>query len=70
MTYLAVKIPNFCMLLDWGHYQQFSQLYGHPVLNRIRVKNPVTDSTFESLKNFKRYLNLLQKFDKFSKIPS
>jgi hypothetical protein len=29
---------------------------------RIRVKNPGTDSTFESLKNFKRDLNLLEKF--------
>jgi hypothetical protein len=37
---------------------------------RIRVKNPGTDSTFESLKNFKRDLNLLEKFEKFSKIPS
>jgi hypothetical protein len=61
MPYLALKIPNFCMLLDWC---------SHPILNRIRVKNPGTDSTFESLLNLKKDLNLLKKSDKFSKIPS
>jgi hypothetical protein len=58
MPYLAPKIPNF------------SQLCRHPILNIIIVKNPRTDSTFESLMNFKRDLNLLEKSDKFSKIPS
>jgi hypothetical protein len=52
------------------HVEQFYQLCQHPILNRIRVKNPGTDSTFESLMNFKRDLNLLEKSDKFSKIPS
>jgi hypothetical protein len=52
------------------HYQQFSQLFRHPIINRIRVKTPRIDSTFESLMNFKRNLNLLEKSDKFSKIPS
>jgi hypothetical protein len=45
-------------------------IVGHPIVNRIRVKNPGTDSTFESLMNFPRDLNLLKKSDKFSKIPS
>jgi hypothetical protein len=53
-----------------GYYEQFSELCRHPILNGIRVKNPGTDSTFESLMNFKRDLNLLEKSDKFSKIPS
>jgi hypothetical protein len=53
-----------------GHYKQFSLLWRHPILNRIRLKNPRTYSTFESLMKFKRDLNLLEKSDKFSKIPS
>jgi hypothetical protein len=36
----------------------------------LELKNPGIDSTFESLMNFKRDLNLLEKSDKFSKIPS
>jgi hypothetical protein len=43
-----------------GPYEQFSQLCLHPIPNRIRVENPGTDSTFESLLNFKRGLNLLK----------
>jgi hypothetical protein len=39
-------------------------------MNKIRVKNPGTDSTFESLMNFEWDLNLLEESDKFSKIPS
>jgi hypothetical protein len=63
------KFPIFaCSYI--GYYEQFSQLCRHPILNRIRVKNPGIDSTFESLMNFKRDLNLLEKSDKFSKIPS
>jgi hypothetical protein len=42
----------------------------HPILNTIRVKNLGKNLTFESLMNFKRDLNLLEKSDKFSKIPS
>jgi hypothetical protein len=52
-----------------GYYEQCSQLFGHPILNRMRVKNPGTDLIFESLINFKRDLNLLKISDKFSKIP-
>jgi hypothetical protein len=35
-----------------------------------RVKNPGTDSTFESLMNLKRGLILPEKSDKFPKNPS
>jgi hypothetical protein len=35
-----------------------------------RAKNPGPDSTFESLMNLKRDSNILEKSDKFSKIPS
>jgi hypothetical protein len=31
-------------------------IVGHPIVIRIRVKNPGTDSTFESLMNFPRDL--------------
>jgi hypothetical protein len=61
---------QFLHVARLGHYEQFSQLCRHPILNRIRVKNPRTDSTFESFMNFQRDLNLLEKSDKFSKIPS
>jgi hypothetical protein len=53
-----------------GYYEQFYQLCQHPIPNRIRVKNPVTDSAFECLMNFKGDLNLLKKSDKFFKILS
>jgi hypothetical protein len=64
------KNSQFLHVAILGHYEQFCQLCRHPIMNRIRVKNPGTDSTFESLINFKRDLNLLEKSDKFSKIPS
>jgi hypothetical protein len=51
---------QFFHVARFTHYEQFSQLCRHLILNRIRVKNPRTDSTFESLKNFKRDLNLLK----------
>jgi hypothetical protein len=35
-----------------------------------KLKNPVTDSLFEYLMNFKRDSNLQRKSDKFSKILS
>jgi hypothetical protein len=38
--------------------------------NTNRDKNPETDSTFESLINFKRDLILPEKYDKFPKYPS
>jgi hypothetical protein len=72
-----LEIENGCLTLfqklhvsRLRHYEQFSPLCRHPILNRNRVKNYGTDSTFESLMNFKRDLNLLEKSDKFSKIPS
>jgi hypothetical protein len=52
---------QFLHVARLGNYDQFSKLCIHPILNRIRVKNPGTDSTFESLMNFKRDLNLLEK---------
>jgi hypothetical protein len=53
-----------------GDYEQFSQLCRHPILYINRAKNPGPDSTFESLMNFKRDLNLPKKSVKFSKILS
>jgi hypothetical protein len=53
-----------------GYYEQFSQLCRHPIPNINRAKNPGPDLTFESLMNFKRDLNILEKSDKFSKILS
>jgi hypothetical protein len=52
---------QFLHVARLGHYEQFSKLCRHPILNRIRVKNLGTDSTFESLMNFKRDLNLMEK---------
>jgi hypothetical protein len=49
---------------------QLFKLCGLQIPNRNKIKNPGTDSIFESLMNFKRDSNLLQKSDKFSKIPS
>jgi hypothetical protein len=67
---LEIENGSFTLFQKLGHFEQFSQLCQWPMLNRIRVKNPRTDSTFGSLMNFKRDLNLLEKYDKFSKIPS
>jgi hypothetical protein len=53
-----------------GYCKQFSQLCQHPIHNINRAKNPGSDSTFESLMNFKKGLNLLEKSGKFSKILS
>jgi hypothetical protein len=53
-----------------GKYEQFFQLCRHPIPNINRAKNPGSDSTFESLMNFKRGLNLLEKSGKFPKILS
>jgi hypothetical protein len=49
---------------------QLFKLCGLQIPNRNKIKNPGIDSIFESLMNFKRDSNLLQKSDKFSKIPS
>jgi hypothetical protein len=64
------KNSQFLYVARMGYFEQFSQLCRHPIVNIIRVKNLGTDSTFESLVNFKSNLNLLEKSDKFSKIPS
>jgi hypothetical protein len=55
---LSSKNSQFLHVAGLGYYEQFSQLYGHPILNINRAKNPASDSTFESLMNFKRDLNL------------
>jgi hypothetical protein len=64
------KNPQLLHVARQGHYEQFPQLCRHLINNRIRGKNPGTDLAFESLMNFKMDLNLLEKSDKFSKIPS
>jgi hypothetical protein len=61
---------QFFLVGSIGYYEQYSQLCHHQIPNRNRVKNPGPDSTFESLKNFKRDLNLPEKSGKFSKILS
>jgi hypothetical protein len=57
------KNSQFLHVARLGYCKQFSQLCRHLILNRIRVKNPGTDLTFESLMNFERDLNLLEKFE-------
>jgi hypothetical protein len=64
------KNSQFLHVARLGYYEQFSQLFRYPILKRISVKNPGTYSTFESLMNFKRDLNLLKKSGKFPKILS
>jgi hypothetical protein len=58
VPYLATKIPNFCTWLAWDITNNF--------LNCANIQF----TTFESLMNFKKDSNLLEKSDKFSKIPS
>jgi hypothetical protein len=50
--------------------EQLSQLSRLHIPNRNIVTNPRTYSIFEHLMNFQRDSNLLEKSDKFSKIPS
>jgi hypothetical protein len=69
VPYLALKILNFC-IGRLGYCEQFSQLCRHPIPNIMRAKNLGSDSTFESLMNFKRDLNLPEKSGKFPKISS
>jgi hypothetical protein len=52
------------------YFEQHYQLCRHQIPIRIEVKNLGTDSVFEFLMNFKRGSNLMEKYDKFSKIPS
>jgi hypothetical protein len=56
---------QFLYVASLGYYEQFPQLCRHPIPNQNRAKNPGSDSTFESLMNFKRDLNLLEKSAKF-----
>jgi hypothetical protein len=67
---LCSKNSQFLHAARLRHCEKFAQLCLHPILNRIRVENPRTDLTFESLMNFKRDLNLLEKSDKFPEILS
>jgi hypothetical protein len=64
------KHSQFLHVSRLGYNEKISQLCRHPITNRIRAKNLGTNSTFESLMNFKRDLSLLEKFDKFPKNPS
>jgi hypothetical protein len=57
------------MWLAWDILNNFLS-YAKIKFPTERVKNPGTDSIFESLMNFKRDLDLLEKTNKFSKIPS
>jgi hypothetical protein len=61
------KKSQFLHVASWEQLAQLCQLQ---IPNRNKDKNPVTDSVFESLMNFKRDSNLQEKSDKFSKIPS
>jgi hypothetical protein len=69
VAYLAPKFPNFSFG-RLGYYEQFSKLCQHPITNITIDENPGSDSTFESLMNFKMGLNLLKKSSKFPKILS
>jgi hypothetical protein len=48
---------QFLHVASLGYYEHFYQLCRHPIPNRNRAKNPETDSTFESLMNFKKGFN-------------
>jgi hypothetical protein len=62
------KNSQFLHVASLGYFEQFSKLCRHQIPNINRAKNPGTDSTFESLMNFKRDLILPEKSDKFPKI--
>jgi hypothetical protein len=64
------KSSQFLHAARLGYYEQFSQLCRHLIPNINRSKNPGSDSTFESLMNFIRGLNLPEKSGKFRKILS
>jgi hypothetical protein len=62
MDALTCSKKSQCLYVaNLGYREQFSQLWQHQIPNRKGVKNPGTDSTFESLMNFKRDLNILEK---------
>jgi hypothetical protein len=69
-TLSCFKNSQFLHAAHLGYYVQFFQLFQHPIPNINRAKNPGSDSTFESLMNFKRGLNLMEKIGKFPKILS
>jgi hypothetical protein len=64
------KNSQFLHVAHLGCYQQFSELCGHPIPKINGAKNHRSYSTFESLMNFKRGLNLPKKSGKFPKILS
>jgi hypothetical protein len=64
------KNSQFLHTASLVHGEQFFQLFRHPIRNINRAKNPGPDSTFESLMNFKRDLDLLEKSSKLFKILS
>jgi hypothetical protein len=64
------KNSQFLRVMRLGHPKQFSESCRHQIPNTKRVKNSRTDSIFEFLMNFRRLLNLLEKSEKFSRIPS
>jgi hypothetical protein len=64
------KNSQFLHAARLGYYQQSYKLCGNPIPNINGGKNPRPDSIFESLMNFKRDLNLLEKSSKFFKILS
>jgi hypothetical protein len=66
----SFKNSQFLHEASLKYSKQLSQLCRLQIPNRNKVKNPGTDSIFESLINFKRDSNLLKKSDKFSKILS
>jgi hypothetical protein len=64
------KNSQFSHEASLEYSEQLSQLCRLQIPNTNKVKNPRTDSIFESLMNFKKDSNLLEKSDKFPKIPS
>jgi hypothetical protein len=64
------KNSQFLHSARLGYYEQFSQLCPHSIPNTNIDTNLGPDSTFQSLMNFKRDLNLPKKSGKFSKILS
>jgi hypothetical protein len=67
MLYLVQKIPNFCMSLGWGIMNNV--LYCANIQLSIELELKILEQ-IQSLMNFKRDLNLLEKSAKFFKIPS
>jgi hypothetical protein len=52
------------------YFEELSKLCGLKIHNIIHVKNPRTDSIFESSLNFKGVQTFWEKYEKFSKILS